>query len=101
ALVVRQDHEHPWLRNRELRELAHRRLCAVVVDGDTVEQRGSGAAGADRPQLLVEHSERALHLLLGVGERRLHGHLAAPWTSVPMGCPSSTRLMLPSFRKSN
>ena len=85
----------PRLRSIDRGELIQVRLGAVVVDRDPVEKAGLCAAGADLRELLAHRGLRAFDLPLGVAQDFLD-HGAPPRTTVPIGCPPTARLRLPS-----
>ena len=64
--------EEPRLRGADLRDLVERRLLAVGVDLDAVQQVRARAARADRADLVGERLHRALHAALGVVQAFLH-----------------------------
>src|SRR5262249_5313153 len=80
--------------NGEGRDLVQRRLGAVVLDHDAVEQRGVRASGAHVRQLLLERADGLLHLLLARCEHVV-GHARPPCTSVPIRTPDTARMMFP------
>src|SRR6266568_2702078 len=60
------DGQHPRLGDVDGRELPQRRLLAVVVDLDAVEERGRGSAGADTVELTFRRADGFVHPLLGI-----------------------------------
>src|SRR5205814_864541 len=85
---------------REAGELLERNLGAVVVDLQLVDERGSGPAGADAGELLLEMHDRLVHAVLALGDVGVH-HASFVVTSVPMGSPISALPMLPGSMTSN
>src|SRR4029078_2974225 len=80
-------------------QLVQRRLGAVVIDRDALDQAGRGAAGPDGLQVPVHDLDGARHLVVGRGDDLVVGHARAPAAagpamSVPTGSPNATRAML-------
>src|SRR4029078_1364545 len=80
-------------------QLVQRRLGAVVIDRDALDQAGRGAAGPDGLQVPVHDLDGTRHLVVGRGDDLVVGHTRAPSAarpamSVPTGSPSATRAML-------
>eukprot|EP00166_Cyanidium_caldarium_P001937 ctg_204.g148 len=71
GLVVRLDLDEVGGGRRYAGQLRQRRLEAVVVDYDAVEDGGGRTAGADGGQVGAQRVERLLHLGVGVGADRL------------------------------
>src|SRR3954451_20896774 len=92
ALVVRLDGDQPRLGRVDRRHLAQRRLRAVVVDADAVQQRRAGPPGAHGLELLA----RRVHGLVHVLARVLKEFVDHVVTSVPTRSPEIIRLMLES-----
>src|SRR5581483_10876042 len=73
ARVEGLDGEHARLGDADGRELLQRRLRAVVVDFDAVEQRRRGAAGADGVELDARVLDRLRHTVVGVLDQLVDG----------------------------
>src|SRR5438874_1864287 len=99
ALVVDLHHQQPRLRSADLSQLVEWSGRAVIGHDDAVDQRGVGAAGADRRELAREVIHGLRHLLIGVTDDGID-HVAAP-TRVPICSPSTTRSMLPGISRLN
>src|SRR5262249_42605733 len=97
-LVVRLDHQERRLRRVHLRHLVERRLRAVVLDAEPVEQMEARPSGPVVPQVLLERADRAFHLLLR-GVEHFVRHARPPYTRVPMRSPLTARMMLPACIK--
>ena len=66
APVPRLDDDGVRFGHADAGQLVERRLGAVVLDRDALDQRSCGAAGADRGQLTLERLDRAGHACVGV-----------------------------------
>src|SRR6185312_5549117 len=86
-------------------ELVERRLGAVVVDQDPLDERGRRAAGADALEVALHDLDGPGHLAfrarqgLGAHQRLLPD--GAPEIRVPTGSPIATRRMLSGLFRSN
>src|SRR5918996_5484911 len=97
AGIVRLDREHAWLGHVDRRELLERSLLAVVIDLDSVEERGRGPAGPDGVELVRSRVDRLVHAALRVVEQLVdHGVLRGVEMMVPIRSPRATRSMLRS-----
>src|SRR4051794_8059724 len=92
ALVVRLDGQHPRLGGRDRGELLERGLAAVVIDGDAVQERRAGPAGAHGLKLQPGGLHGLVHMLARVLEEFVD-HVV---TSVPTRSPETIRLMFES-----
>lgn len=81
ALVERLDNEETWLRDREGCQLLERRLGAVVVDVDAMEDLRVGTSRADGAELPGHVVEGLVHAEFRVLEELLD-HVA-PFLSEP------------------
>src|SRR5438874_892214 len=88
ALVVDLHHKQPRLRSADLSQLVEWSGRAVIGHDDAVDQRGVGAAGADRRELAREVIHGLRHLLIGVTDDGIE-HVAAP-TSGPISSAGTT-----------
>ena len=81
-------------------QLIERRLRAVVIDLDPVEQCRRGAARSQCVELVLGGLDGFVHPAGRVVNELVDGHLSAPEfgveTMVPTRSPSTTRRMLPS-----
>src|SRR5205807_225565 len=90
--VVRLDRQQPGLRSADRRELLERRLRAVVVDRDAVEQHGARPPGAHRPELVADRLDGLAHPLPGVLQEIVND--AHGLTRVPTRWPDTILSML-------
>src|SRR5205823_8332188 len=97
--VERLDREHARLGCVDRREVLQRRRRPVVVDRDSVEQRGSRAACAHGVEVLVRRLDRLVHPLRRVADEVLD-HRSSPSgveMTVPIFSPVATLPMLPGL----
>src|SRR5512133_520803 len=100
ARVERLHRQQPGLRRVDRGQLVERRLGAVVIDLDPVEQSRRGAARSQGVELVLGGLDGFVHPAGRVVNELVDGHLSAPEfgveTMVPTRSPSTTRRMLPS-----
>src|SRR4029450_13464980 len=100
--VPRLDHDLMLLGDADPGELVERRLRAVVVDEDPLDERRRGTARADRLEVALHGVDSTSHLLVGVGQD-LGAHADGPplEMSVPTDSPVATFVMFSGWLRSN
>src|SRR5580765_608144 len=66
GLLIRRDRDRARVGDRDVRDLHHRRVVAVVAHLERLDQRGRRAAGAKALQLVLERIDALLHARLRV-----------------------------------
>src|SRR5260370_546337 len=76
--VPRLDDQQTRIRYRNCCNLADRRRCTIVLDGDAIDQRGTGAASTNSGQILFQDLNRLLHTTVCIAEKIIY-HTSAPF----------------------